>query len=151
MLARAVAVVTLAASVAACGGSASTGPPEFRAGIDVCNGCGMTVSDTRCGATLHSLEDSGERWLVFDDIECLLRWEAAHRGGAAGTRFLRDHARDTWTEASAATLVRADASLTPMGSGLLAFSDQGEAEAFARESNGKTLVWAEAVVDEVPR
>lgn len=103
----------------------------------------MALSDTRIGAALPSMERAAE-WLLFDDVDCLRRWESEQSGTPPGPAFLRDHVNGGWIDARDATLVRGDPALTPMGSGLIAFSSAADADGFAREHGGTRLSWEEA-------
>lgn len=142
---RTAACVVLVAVVAACRAHVPEGPPPPRAGIDVCSGCGMVFSDTRAGAAVRASEDDRTGWLLFDDVDCLRRWEAGHPEIASRPAYVRDHARERWIEAGTASLVRADAPLTPMGSGLIAFASGEDAQAFVREHGGAAVRWDEAL------
>jgi copper chaperone NosL len=127
--------------VVACGNDAPTGPPELRLGLEICDGCGMTIAEARHAAAALADERSGRRLLKFDDIGCLARWEAGASGSAIRARWVHDRATEVWIDASTATLTRTHGLATPMGSGLAAFRLASDADVFVAERGGQTLSW----------
>ena len=120
-------VAMLAMLAAACAREVSFGPPSIKFGVDVCDGCGMTISEARYAAAVAGPRDGERRVFVFDDIGCLARWEARVSGFVPAGRWVHDRNSERWIEASAAVFVRSAAWATPMGSGLAAFSTSADA------------------------
>jgi copper chaperone NosL len=67
----------------------------------------------------------------FDDLACLNAFKTKHSESIRGTTYAVDMATKRWIRFDAATMVATDV-LTPMGSGLIAFSDSARANAFAK-------------------
>ena len=125
----------------ACGNDAPTGPPELRLGVDVCDGCGMAIAESRHAAAALADEDSGRRILKFDDIGCLARWEAGASESTVRVRWVHDRTTEAWIDAGAATFSRTPQLATPMGSGLAAFRIASDADALVTERGGESLSW----------
>lgn len=119
---RRAAIAAVLALASACGGNAPSGPPEIRLGVDVCDGCGMAISDVRYAAAAEGEIEGELRVLKFDDIGCLARWEARSSRSVVRHRWVHDRDGEHWLDADAAIFERSTAWATPMGSGLAAFS-----------------------------
>jgi copper chaperone NosL len=137
------AAITVAAIVcaSACGDAPPVGPPELRLGVDVCDGCGMTIAETRCAAAAIADDGSERRMLKFDDIGCLARWEAAASGSSIRARWVHDRPTEAWIDASTAKYLQASELPTPMGSGIAAFKVASGADVLVAERGGETLSW----------
>ncbi len=137
--------VVLLILLVGCGGGAVDGPPEIRYGLEECSYCRMIVSEERFAAALVS-ETADAR---FDDVGCLVAW-LGERQVVEPAVWVHDHAGGGWIRASAAWLVRDPAGATPMGSGLVAFAERGEADGFAGERGAEVSSW-EQILAEGPR
>ncbi|MDZ4831801.1 MAG: nitrous oxide reductase accessory protein NosL [Phycisphaerae bacterium] len=136
-------VLGIAAMTAGCSDAPSDGPPVLRVGRDECSHCGMMIAEDRCSAALLVELPDGRGYRLFDDLGCLLDYERTHRDDAIIARFSRDYAAREWVPATTARYVMSEAIQTPMGSWLVAFGDEGAANA-ARETHGGTLLsWAD--------
>jgi copper chaperone NosL len=115
-------------------------PPEIVYGQDVCDACGMIISEApfAAGAAL----ENGEA-LKFDDIGDMLRFQASHPELGAAAWFVHDYPSETWLHAAEASYVLSPTIDSPMGHGLAAFSDPAEAASFAVEIEGEVLSWEE--------
>lgn len=102
--------------LAACAAQES-GPPEILYGLEECSACRMIISEERYAAAITR---EGFETLKFDDLGCMLR----SRGKIAENAEIWVHDVDTgeWVDGTAAWYLRSDPTLTPMGSGVLAFS-----------------------------
>lgn len=116
------AVVAVAIACAACAHPPTSGPPVMRLGMDACDGCGMAVSDERYAAAIRGSIGGEARLLLFDDIGCLARWEAAHPEFTARERWVHDRETRRWIDVADAIFVRRADWSTPMGSGIAAFA-----------------------------
>ena len=127
-----------------CGGNEAAGPPEIRYGEDVCEQCQMIISEPRFAAAY--VTEAGE-FRRFDDIGEMYLY-AADRGERVRTFWVHDFHSESWLETESATFVHNPALSTPMGWGVAAFADEGEAEAYQAEEGG-TLFSAAALQAEV--
>ena len=145
-----VALVALLAVVTACGGPGSDGgPPEIHYGRDLCVQCGMIVSEPRFAAA-YRLPDGTER--VFDDLGGLLVYGHEHGELDEAEVWVHDVETEAWVRAPGAWFVATAARPTPMGYGILAFSDRERAERFAAQVGAEVLTWHEVraiSVDEI--
>jgi len=135
----------------ACVEPAPDGPPEIRLGVDACDGCGMSIGETRYAAAVLAGEGSGGRILKFDDIGCLARWEAGSKDADVRRRWVHDRSSERWIDASSATFVRVPELSTPMGSGIAAFQNRSDAEALSVERGGTLLSWSTVLAREQTR
>lgn len=132
-----VALLALAALVAACGPAADTlAPPEIVYGEDVCDACGMIISDARFAAATIVEVDGAQEVRRFDDIGDMLAYHADHPEWTVRRWYVHDHASLAWIDALAAHYVQAAAIHSPMGHGLAAFADPDAAAAFAGTVGG---------------
>ena len=132
--------------VTACGAPAitPTTPPEIVYGEDVCEHCGMIINDARfaAGIVIQTQPDRyGHR--IFDDIGDMFAFDrelaATGEGATIVSYFVHDYTSQEWLNAADAHFVKADPSLTPMGSGLAAFANKEVATAQAQLWNGTLL------------
>ena len=119
-------VAALALSVAGCARPA--GPPAIALGTP-CAACGMDVLDLRFACE----RDAGNRWRVYDSIECLLRDTGA---GPAGRAYLADYDRQALHAAESLWVVRGEFA-SPMGGGFAAFLDLAAADSIAAATRGR--------------
>ncbi|MEO8084676.1 MAG: nitrous oxide reductase accessory protein NosL [Ardenticatenales bacterium] len=122
---------------AACGPAADPlDPPAIVYGEDVCDACGMIVTDVRFAAATIVEVDGVLEPRRFDDIGDMLAYHAEHRTLSVRRWYVHDHASLAWIDALAAHYVRAAAIRSPMGHGLVAFAERDAADAFARTVSG---------------
>lgn len=125
------------ALVAACGPAADPlAPPAIVYGEDVCDACGMIVTDARFAAATIVDVDGVLEPRRFDDIGDMLAYHAEHPTLSVRRWYVHDHASLAWIDALAAHYVRAAAIRSPMGHGLVAFAERDAAEAYARSVSG---------------
>lgn len=149
MRARAIRVVATVAAVAvasfattACGPPADPlAPPAIVYGEDVCDQCGMILSEERFAAATIVEVDGRIEPRLFDDIGDMFAYHAAHADLAVQRWYVHDHDSVAWLDATTAHYVRAAGIRSPMGSGLAAFGDGGRAAAFAGEVGGEALTF----------
>jgi copper chaperone NosL len=117
--------------LAAC--SAASGepqPPEIHYGEDICDACGMLISDAKFAAA--TVEEDGTA-LKFDDIGDLVSYYAAHPGAKVKAFFVHDYPSETWLRAENAYFIKSDQIQTPMAHGIAAYADRATAEAAAQK------------------
>lgn len=116
----------------ACESKPLVGPPQLRLGRDQCHECGMIISEDRCAAALLIERDGRREHFMFDDLGCMLDVERQGLDAARVIeRFARDHDMRAWIDAANATFLSApvDKVVTPMASGMVAYSARSAAEA----------------------
>lgn len=134
-------IVALLLVTTACAGAGTTsGPPEIAYGRDLCVECGMTISEVRYAAAYRI---DGEPYR-FDDIGGMLLHGIEHGvlGPDSTEVWVHDFETEAWVAASSAWYVAIDGLATPMGYGVVAFTDRARAEAHAAAHGGTLLEWA---------
>lgn len=96
-----------------------TQPPEIRYGEDVCDQCGMIISEPRFAAAYVTTEGETRR---FDDIGDMIMYHM-EMGEDVAVFWVHDFETAEWLRADEATLAYIEDLITPMGSGLIAFAD----------------------------
>lgn len=142
----AVAVLAgVAVLVGACGGGGDK-PPEIAYGRDTCAECHMIISEPRFAAAYRT-PDGTER--KFDDIGDMVAFGVRQNQLADAKAWVHDFESEEWLDAREATYVVGDAGVidTPMGRGVLAFSERSAAEAFASGKAAKVVTWDELVAN----
>lgn len=136
------ALIIIAAALAGCAGEEPLSPPDARAGVDSCDVCGMMISDTRFAAAVAVREPNGMvRRAVYDDVGEML---AVAPPAAEHKFYVMTFDAGAWREAPAAVYVHSDRVMSPMATGVAAFTDRRAAEAFAAKHSGAVLEFGEA-------
>lgn len=123
--------------LAACSNSAAAGPtpPEIYYGEDICEFCGMIISEERFAAG-YITQDGQEH--IFDDVgDMVLAYQENSETITAA--FVHDYENHTWIKAQTAYFVLSEDLPTPMLSGLAAFPTQEQAQKFAKQLHGQVL------------
>jgi copper chaperone NosL len=128
-----------------CSAAAATGPPQVKYGRDICIECGMVIEDERFAAG-YRLDDGTEK--TFDDLGGLIIHGREAGELMAATVWVHDFETREWTEAAQAFYVPTLGIDSPMGHGILAFSERDRAERFASDLGGEVIEWE--VVVELP-
>ncbi|MBZ0114060.1 MAG: nitrous oxide reductase accessory protein NosL [Thermoanaerobaculia bacterium] len=109
------------------GNSTTVERPEIRLGLDECDHCHMILSEERFAAVVAD-SVSGER-LRFDDLGCLASYLEIFPKTRDSHVWVKTESE--WLPATEAVFVFVPDTVTPMGSGLLAYSNALEARAVA--------------------
>lgn len=131
------AACLIGSAATACGGASDPyAPPAIVYGEDVCDHCGMILSDERFACA--TIVDAGGRTEPrrFDDIGDMFAYHGGHPELAVAKWYVHDHDSLVWLDAKAAHFVRGTGVRSPMGSGIAAFAEAGRAAAFAAEVGG---------------
>jgi copper chaperone NosL len=127
--------------LAACGGnSTEPQPPEIHYNEDVCDACGMLISDARFAAA--TVEDDGTA-RKFDDIGDLVAFYAAFHDVKVKAYFVHDYPSEKWLRAEAALFIVSPQIQTPMAHGIAAYADRVAAEAAALKYGVKVMTFDE--------
>jgi len=105
-----------------CTQTVSDGPPEVRYGQTECAHCGMIVSEARFASAICASLEGEARELVYDDIRCMVLNERHVKMPTDARRYVHDFETSKWLKAEEARFIRDPQTMTPMGSGLLAFA-----------------------------
>lgn len=117
-----------------------TGPPldkapEISYGKDVCDQCGMIISEPRFAASYITRQGEAHR---FDDIGDMLVYNARRREDVA-VFWVHDYETEEWLRAENAYFVLDKGYITPMGHGLIAAKDRARAEALVKGGQREVL------------
>lgn len=129
---RAALGLVFLASLSACGRAPIDQPPTIAYGSDICAACGMIISDERYAAGLvYKGDNGGAETLLFDDAGEMIASEAKAPNRMVLRRWVKDADTRQWLNADEAWLVRSERIVTPMATGVAAFSTRAAAEARA--------------------
>jgi copper chaperone NosL len=123
----------------ACNGNSNTAPipPALHYGEDVCEFCGMIISEERFAAAYVTSDGHGH---TFDDIGDMVKAHLKMQEDVTAF-FVHDHERRAWIRAETAYFVLSQELPTPMLSGLAAFDSMAKANALAAEKSGDVLTF----------
>lgn len=140
------AVMAAAAIVSAGCGARPSGPqpPDIAMGHDVCEQCGMVISEPRF-ACATVLNDGTIR--KFDDIGDMVMYHFERPDQQVSAYFVHDYNTEAWTRGEPAFYVRSDRIKSPMGHGLAAFATKADAETHATQVSGTVLNFDEMRAD----
>jgi copper chaperone NosL len=126
-------------TLTACGGDTNTepSPPTIHYGEDICEFCGMIVSEERYAAG-YITQGGGEH--IFDDIGDMVQAHLEKQEDVVAF-FVHAYEEHTWIRAETAHYVMSHDLPTPMLSGLAAFASAEQAKEFAAELNGRVLTF----------
>jgi copper chaperone NosL len=128
-----------------CGGraDAAPAPPKIHYGEDICEFCGMIISDERFAAG-YITHDGEEH--IFDDIGDMFQAHLSQPTEVTAF-FVHDYDDRHWIRAESAYYVLAGELPTPMSSGLAACSSAERAAALAAEFRGQILTFNELLAN----
>ena len=99
------------------------GPPSIFYGEDVCDECGMIISDSRFASGYTTKEGVSRK---FDDIGGMFVFLEKNEDDAISL-WVPDYGNQNWVKASEAYFVVPGNIISPMGHGIIAFSDKQKA------------------------
>lgn len=135
-------LVALVFLLAACAPQ-NTGPqpPEIAYGQDLCEECGMIISEAKFAAATV-LKDGQAR--KFESIADMMAYHMMeHPDQVVSAWFVHDYNSEHWIDAQTAVYVLSAEINAPMPPGLAAFEKPADAEAFAATVNGTVLTYDE--------
>jgi nitrous oxide reductase accessory protein NosL len=131
-----IALLAIALAATACERADPLAPPTVHFGEDICHVCGMIVTDERFAAAAIRRADDRLVPCVFDDVGCLVRFEAKE---AAPALYVRDYASDAWIAFEDAVYAHCPTLPTPMASGVAAFATRDAAAVVTNEHPGELI------------
>jgi copper chaperone NosL len=134
-------VIMLLLTLTACGAEASAepAPPTIHFGEDICEFCGMIISEDRFATAYVTADGHGH---AFDDIGDMVQSHLKMQEDVTAF-FVHDHESRDWIRGETAYYVLSGNLPTPMLSGLAAFSSAEKAKTFAAEMGGQVLTFDE--------
>lgn len=132
---------TLGLFLAACAQqSGEPRPPTLAIGRDVCDACGMIISEAKFAAATVTADG---KTLKFDDAGEMFSYHAKNANLQVRGWFVHDYNSQQWIPGTTAFYVVAKDVKSPMGTGVVAFGDKNAAETFAAKYNAKILSFDE--------
>jgi len=126
--------------VACSGPAGEVQPPEIHYGEDLCDACGMLISEAKFAAASVDQDGAAHK---FDDIGDLLDYYAGHADAQVKAYFVHDYPSEKWLRAEAAHFIASPQIQTPMAHGIAAYADQAAAEAAAQKYGVKVMTFDE--------
>jgi copper chaperone NosL len=129
----------------ACSSNANTDPtpPTIHYGEDICELCGMIISEETYAAAYVTGNGHGH---TFDDIGDMIQAYLRMKENVRAF-FVHDYDSQDWIRAETAHYVLSHDLPTPMLSGLAAFASAAKATDFATEMDGKMLTFDELLTN----
>jgi copper chaperone NosL len=109
-------------------------PPDMSYGVDPCDRCVMIVSEERFAAAYVTPAGDVRR---FDDLGCLTAF-LVERPEEVAEVWVHDHETRAWVRGRQAWFARTE-SITPMGTGIVAVSDEARARTLVSPARGDVL------------
>lgn len=133
-------VTALLAAFTGCAQSETIQPPEIFYGQELCEGCGMLISDAKFAAAVIDAQGGAHK---FDDIGEMLAYLGKHPEIQVRAYFVHDYNTESWLRGETAFYVTGAKIISPMGSGTAAFTDQAAANEFAARVQGTVMKFDE--------
>ena len=125
-----------------CGGGASADdPPKISYGKDTCARCRMIISEERQAAGL--VAGNGDRTLFDDTGEMIATVQ--EEGLSSRRVWVHDYRSEDWIDGTKASFVASADVMTPMGTGVVAFTERAAADEFAASHGTTALTWDEVL------
>jgi len=125
----------LPALLAAACAAGPPGPASLQSGVS-CAHCRMTVLDRTLAAQIVA---PGDDPVFFDDIGCLVEYLKNHGASADARAYVADHTSGAWIPANDATYSRSESVATPMGSHIIAHTDEAARRADSAAQTARPL------------
>lgn len=130
-------LLLLGALLAACGGANGKDPPKISYGKDVCSRCGMIITEEKLASGLVATDGKSR---TFDDPGEMIATVQAE--GLNGDRaWVHDFTTVQWIDATTAYYVVSEEVVTPMATGVVAFSTREAAADFEASRAGVVMSW----------
>ncbi|MDY7109944.1 MAG: nitrous oxide reductase accessory protein NosL [Planctomycetota bacterium] len=118
-------------------------PPQVHYGQDICDVCGMIISDERYAAAAIVGDEHHEHHpLLFDDIGCLLVYEDEPHRAPIAARYVKGYETRRWLALEDATFVHSAELHSPMAFGAAACASKEAADTLEGRYAGDILTAA---------
>ncbi|HLI52091.1 MAG TPA: nitrous oxide reductase accessory protein NosL, partial [Thermomicrobiaceae bacterium] len=136
-------LVLLTALMTACGSTASSSQPPHISYGQTTSTMGMIIEDPRFAG---AIVDRDGKSTLFDDIGDLVA-AAKQNPSSAAHIWVHDYQTKAWINGSTASYVASGdlMTMTPMGSGLAAFSSRDKATTFLHDHHGTVMTWSDVL------
>ncbi len=132
-------LISVLSILAACGGDKEVTPVAINEKTDICTVCNMQVVDNQFASQI--ILENGKS-LVFDDIGCMHKWVDENANQKIDAQFVRDYKTQEWVSQPEATYVYNPDVITPMAYNVISFTEKADAEKFAADNEGSTILTA---------
>ena len=131
-------------SLTACAETANVEPtpPAIHYGEDICEACGMIISDARYAAAYITADGEGR---TFDEVAGMIITHLDKQEDVVAF-FVHDYQTQDWIRGETATYVLSSDLVTPMALGLIAFDSTTNATEFMTQSGSGQLFSFEEVL-----
>ncbi len=120
-----------------CGQAVNTDePPEIAYGQDVCERCGMIISEEKFAAAYWTAGGEARR---FDDIGGMIAYDTENSEDVV-SYWVHDFGTGEWMRAEEGVFLLDSSLMTPMGFGIAAFTDEEQARALAYGQEGVMII-----------
>jgi copper chaperone NosL len=112
-------------------------PVEIKYGQDICEACSMIISEKEYSAQYLLQDDKVKK---FDDIGCMIHYLNDNKlESDIAAFFVRDYIHKNWINVGTAHFMHSDKIITPMGHGIVAFSNEQDLKNIKLKIEGKYL------------
>lgn len=122
----------------------SCGAPEIRpvdiAAEDVCTHCKMAISEKQFASEFITTDGDAVK---FDDIGCMQDYLKEKPDSKIAAHFFAEYDTKQWLKGNTASFVKSKEITSPMGGGIIAFSNETKAKTAAAEFSGQVLTFTE--------
>lgn len=131
-----VAIFAIVLFLSSCGNS---GPEPINYNKDACDFCKMSISESRFAAELITVKG---RAYKFDDLQCLLQYDASNKEVAVKNYYVGSFLEDgKLIDATTAFFVKHESMRSPMGGNTAAFTTQKTAADYASKNQVEIMEW----------
>lgn len=114
--------------------------PVDIAAEDVCTHCKMAISEKQFAAEFITPDGDAFK---FDDIGCMQDYLKEHLDSKIAAHFFVEYDTKQWLKGNNASFVKSKEITSPMGGGIIAFSNETKAKTAAAEFSGQVLTFTE--------
>lgn len=139
-------LISLIIFSSSCSNESEIGPVEIKYGQDICEACTMIISEKEYSAQYVYTNGKARK---FDDIGCMIHYLNDNKlESDIAVFFVRDYIHKNWINADITHFIYSDKIITPMGHGIVAFSDEQDLKNIQLKIEGeylggfeKTIAW----------